>query len=66
MDTNSKDTNDTRHFTWRIHMYRYIMYNHNLGVSYYLNIDDAELYGILIQASINTDNQLIVLYNSTW
>ena len=44
----------------------YIRDNNNLGFRYYANIVDETLFYILRQAIINTENQLMVLFDSIW
>ena len=50
-------------FEGLVHLLRYIRYNKNLGLIYYARIKEAPLSGILIQASINDENQLILFYD---
>ena len=38
----------------------------HLGLRYYTNIEDVPLYDLLWQAIINTENQLMVFYDSIW
>ena len=45
---------------------RYIRYNNNLSLRYYSRIEDVNLSDLLIQASINTVEQLIVFFDSRW
>ena len=42
------------------------MGNKTLGLNYYANMKDAPLSDLLRQASINTENQLRDLYDSSW
>ena len=53
------------HFEGFGHLLRYTRDNHNLGLRYYANMEDAPLFDLLKQARIKTDNQLMVLYNSS-
>ena len=54
------------HFEGLVHLFRYIGDINNLGLKYVTKIQDAPIYVLLIQASINTENQLIVFYDSKW
>ena len=47
-----------------VQLLRYIRYNNNLGLIYYFKIDDSTLSGLLIQAVINTEYQLVVFSDS--
>ena len=47
-------------------MLRYIRDNDNLGLKYYAKIEGAPISDLLIQSSINTENQLVVLSDSRW
>ena len=42
------------------------MENKTLGLNYYADMKDAPLSDLLIQASINTENQLMSIYDSSW
>ena len=53
-------------FEGLVHLLRYIRYIKNLVLKYYAKIEDAIISGILIQSVINTENQLIVLSDSSW
>ena len=44
----------------------YIRYNNTLGLDYYADMNDAPVYDLLIQASIQTENKLMVFYDSIW
>ena len=57
---------DEVHFESLVHLLRYIRDNKKLGLRYYSNIEDTPLSELLIQASINNYNQLIVLSYSNW
>ena len=57
---------DKLHFEGLVHLLRYIRDNGNLGLIYYAKIEDVALPDLLIQAIINTENQLIVSYDSIW
>ena len=52
------------HFESLLHLFRYIIDNKNLGLECYAKIEDAPLSVLLIHASINTDNQLMLIYGS--
>ena len=54
------------HFEVLVKLLRYIRDNKNSGMKYYAKIEDAIISGILIQSIINTENQLIVLSDSSW
>ena len=41
--------------------WRYIGYNKKLGLEYYAKIEYEPIYDLLRQASINTENQVMVL-----
>ena len=47
------------HFEGLVHILRYIRENTTLGLNYYANMNDATVYDLLRQASINTENQLM-------
>ena len=49
-----------------VHLLRYIRENENLGLKYYADMNDAPVSGLLIQASIKTDNQLMAFSYSSW
>ena len=51
-------------FEGLIHLLRYIRDNKNLGLRYYAKIEYTPIYDLLIQASINSENQLTVLSDS--
>ena len=46
--------------------FRYIRYNKTLRLKYYADMKDGHLYDLLRQASINTDNQFMALYDYSW
>ena len=50
------------HFEVLMHLLRYIRYNKILGLKYYADMQDAPLSNLLIQANINTENQLMAFY----
>ena len=54
---------DKSHFEYFVHLLRYIRDNKNLGFRYYAKIHDAPLYDLLRQDIINTENQLMLLYD---
>ena len=47
-------------------MLRYIRDKKNLGLEYYSKIEDAPISDLLRPARIQTENQLMVFYNSIW
>ena len=49
-----------------VHLLRYIRGKNNLGLKYYVKIEYTTLSDFLIQARINTENQLMVFYYSIW
>ena len=49
-----------------VHLLRYIRYNKTLGLKYYADMNDATLYDMLIQASIQTENHLMDFSDSSW
>ena len=46
-------------FELLVHLLKYIRDNKTLGLNYYSDMKDAPLSDLLIQSSINTDNQLM-------
>ena len=52
------------HFEGLVQLLRYIWDNKKLGLKYYAKKEDALLSDLLIQSSIKTGNQLMVLYDS--
>ena len=53
------------HFERLVHLLRYIRENTNLGLKYYSDMNDAHLSDLLRQASIKTENQLMVFSDSS-
>ena len=45
---------------------RYIRDNNDLGLKYYSNIEDKPLSDLFRKATIKTENQLMMLYDSIW
>ena len=56
----------TVHFEGLRHLLRYIRDNKTLGLKHYVDLNDAPLYDLLRQSSINNENQLMVLSYSSW
>ena len=54
------------HFEGLVYLLRYIRDNKTLGLKYYADLNDAPVTDILIQANINTKNQLMAFYDSSW
>ena len=54
------------HFKVLVHLLRYIRDNKTFGLKYYADMRDVPLSGILIQDSINTENQLMAFSDSSW
>ena len=54
------------HFEGLVHLLGCIRDNKALGLKYYADMNDAPLSDLLRQASINNENQLIDLSNSSW
>ena len=54
------------HFEGFLRLLRYMRYNKILSLKYYSGIDDAPVYDLLRQASINTDNQFMDFSDSSW
>ena len=54
------------HFEGLINLLRYIRDNKTLGLKYYSDTNDAPVSGILRQAIINTENQLMASSDSSW
>ena len=54
------------HFEGFAHLLRYIRDNNNLELKYYAKIDYTFISDLLRQASINTENQLMVFSDSLW
>ena len=53
-------------FEGLVNLLKYITDNKNLGLKYYAKIEDAPISDLLRQASIKTDNQLMVFSYSIW
>ena len=51
-------------FEGLVHLLRYIRYIKNLVLKYYAKIEDKHLSDLLINPSIKTDNQLVMLSDS--
>ena len=49
-----------------LHLLRYIRENKTLGLKYHADMNDAPVSDLVIQAVINTENQLMALYDSSW
>ena len=49
-----------------VHILRYIRYNKTLGLKYYSDMNDAPVSELLRQASIKTENHLMVFSDSSW
>ena len=54
------------HFELLVHLLRYIRYNKTLGLNYYSNMKDAPLSDLLRKSSINDENKLMDLSDSSW
>ena len=54
------------HFEGLVHLLRCIRDNKTLILNYYADINDATVSDLLRQAIIKTENQLMVLYYSSW
>ena len=54
------------HFEVLVNLLSYIRDNKTLGLKHYANKNDSPLSDLLIQASINTDNPLMDLSDSSW
>ena len=54
------------HFEGLVHLLIYIRGNNNFLLRYYAKKEDAPLYELLRQASINTENQLVVFSDYIW
>ena len=54
------------HFGGLVHILRYIRENKTLGLNYYSDLKYAPLSELLIQASINNENQLMNFSDSSW
>ena len=54
------------HFKGLVHLLRYIRDNKNLGLKYYVDLNDAPVTDLLIQANIKTKNHLMAFSDSSW
>ena len=54
------------HFEGLVHILRYIRYNNNLGLKYYVEMNDAPVSDLLRQASIKTENHSMTFSESSW
>ena len=54
------------YFGGLVHILSYIRDNKTLGLKYYDDINDAHLSDLSRQASIDIENQLMDLYDSSW
>ena len=54
------------HFECLVHLLRYIRDKNNLGLEYYAKTEDTPLSELLIQYSIKSGNQVMVLQYSSW
>ena len=54
------------HFGGLVQFLRYIRDRNNLRLTYYAKIEYAHLSGLLIQAGINNENQLMVFSDYIW
>ena len=52
------------HFEILVHLLRYIRGNKSLGLTYYADLNDAPVAGLLRQASIKTENYLMDFFYS--
>ena len=52
----------TVYFDGLVHLFRWIRYKKNLGLKYYSKIEDVPISELLVQADINTDKKLKVLW----
>ena len=53
-------------FELLVHILKYIRYNKTFELNYYTDMKDSPLSDLLIQYIINTDNQLMAFYDSSW
>ena len=60
---NSSSNPGEVHFEGLVHLLRHIRDNKNLILKYYAKIKDVSLSGLLRQARIKTENQLMVFHN---
>ena len=49
-----------------VHILRYIRDNKTLGLKYYADMNDAPVYDMLRQASIQNENHFMAFYYSIW
>ena len=54
------------HFEGLVYLLIYIMDNKTLGLKYYADMNDAPVFDLLRQASIKTENHLMVFSDSSW
>ena len=54
------------HFEGLVHLLIHIRENKTLGLKYYADLNDAPVTDLLIQANINTKNNLIAFSDSSW
>ena len=54
------------HFELLVHLLRYIRDNNTLGLKYYADINDAPVTDLLRQASIKTENHLMIFSDYSW
>ena len=54
------------HFEGLVYLLRYVVDNKTLGLKYYADMNDSPVTGLLIQASIKTDNHLMDFSDSIW
>ena len=54
------------HLEGLVHLLRYIKENRTLGLNYHYDMNNAPLSNLLIQATIEAENQLIILSDSIW
>ena len=53
-------------FEGLLHILRYIRDNNTLGLKFYADMNDAPVTDLLRQASIKTENHLMVFPDSSW
>ena len=54
------------HFEVLVHLLRYIRDNKNLGLKYYVDLNDSPVTDFLRQANIKTNNHLMAFSDSSW
>ena len=54
------------HFEGLVHLLRHIRDNKNIGLKYYVDLNDAPVTDLLRQADIKTKNHLMAFYDSSW